>query len=205
VKKRPVSAASVAKLPAPRKVEQRPVARRGEPARGLGHLEARSGLGDDHLALEHHAEAEADRETVRRGDHRLPVDRPREEVGRVGAPALRAAVLLQVFVAAQLALVHVGAAREGAAVAAQHRHVGGLVDVELVQHAASRITIASLKALSFSGRLNVIVAIRSLHSYWTKASLLGSDIAADLLLVGTQRVVLQSRSTRRCSSARGLP
>jgi hypothetical protein len=35
-----------------------------------------------------------------------------------------------------------------------------------------------LKALSLSGRLKVIVAIRSLHSYWTKASLLGSDIAA---------------------------
>ncbi len=54
------------------------------------------------------------------------------------AAALRAAELQELLAAAQLALLHVGAAREGAAVAAQDGDMRRLVGVEAVQRLAQR-------------------------------------------------------------------
>ena len=54
------------------------------------------------------------------------------------AAALRPAELEKLLAAAQLALLHVGAAREGAAGAAQDGDVRGLVGVEAMQRIAQR-------------------------------------------------------------------
>ena len=78
-------------------------------------------------------EAEADGETMRRGDDRLPIDGAGEQVGGVRAPALGTAVLFQIFLAAQLALMNVRTAGEGAAGAVKNCHVRLLVNVELMQ------------------------------------------------------------------------
>ena len=63
-------------------------------------------------------------------DHRLPVDRAGQQITRVGTPALRSAERLELLAFAQLALMHVGAARKGAAVAADDRDVRLRVEVE---------------------------------------------------------------------------
>jgi hypothetical protein len=75
----------------------------------------------------------------------------------VRAAALRTAELEELLATAQLALLHVGAAREGAAGAAQDRDLRRLVGVEAVQRLAQAPTSSSLKAFSFSGRFKVRV------------------------------------------------
>ena len=93
VKKRPVKATSVAKAAAPRKFNKRPVFGAAEAARGLGHLEFGPRRGDDQVAFEDDAERQTHRIAVRRGDDRLPVDRPGQQIAGIGAPALRPAML----------------------------------------------------------------------------------------------------------------
>ena len=70
---------------------------------------------------------------MHRGDDRLPVDRAGQQIGRIGAPALRPAELFEFVAAAQLALAHIGAARKGAALAVQDRDLGFVVEVEAAQ------------------------------------------------------------------------
>src|SRR5215469_521169 len=66
-------------------------------------------------------------------DDRLPVDRPRQQIAGIGAPALRATVLFEFLARAKLALLHVGAAGEGAAVAADDRDLRLPIEVETAQ------------------------------------------------------------------------
>src|SRR5579883_1591694 len=117
-------------------MHQAPVLARAQAARGLGDLETRALLGHDQVALQHDADRKAEHVAVRRGDHRLPVHRLGQQVGRVRAAALRAAQPQELLAAPELALLHVGAAREGAAVAAQDRDVGLVVHVEAMQRLA---------------------------------------------------------------------
>ena len=107
-------------------------------ARGLGDLELRALLGDDQVALQHDADREAQHVAVRGGDHRLPVHRLGQKVGGMRAAALRTAELQELLAAAQLALLDVGAAREGAAVAAQDGDLRLVVGVEAMQRIAQR-------------------------------------------------------------------
>src|SRR6266403_938191 len=117
VKKRPVRVTSVAKAAAPRKFNKAPVFGASEAARGLGHLEFGPRGGDNQIAFEDDAERQTHRIAVRCGDDRLPVDRPSQQITGIGAPALRPAMLQKFFAPAQLPLMHIGAARKGAAVA----------------------------------------------------------------------------------------
>ena len=52
---------------------------------------------------------------MRCGDDRLPVDRPSQQIAGIGAPALRPAMFQEFLALAQLPLMHIGAARKGAA------------------------------------------------------------------------------------------
>ena len=73
------------------------------------------------------------------------------------AAALRPAELQEFLAAAQLALLHVGAAREGAAVAAQDGDVRLVVGIEAMQRIAQHADQLVAKAFSFSGRFSVSV------------------------------------------------
>src|SRR6266851_1486377 len=117
-------------------VHERPVFPRAQPARGFGDLELRALFGDDQVALQHDADGEAQHVAVRGGDHRLPVDRLGQQVGGMRAPALRPAELQEFLAAAQLALLDVGAAREGTARTVQDGDVRLVVGVEAVQRIA---------------------------------------------------------------------
>ena len=112
-------------------VQLRPLLRRTKAARGLGQMEFRSGLGDDQVAVQHHAQSEAENVAVDGGDDRLPVDRLHQQIAGVGAVALRAAQTLELLAGAKLALVHVGAAAKRPAAAAQDRDMRLGVGVEL--------------------------------------------------------------------------
>src|SRR5262249_9550433 len=63
----------------------------------------------------------------------LPVDRPGEQIAGVGAEPLRPAEPLELLALAELALMDVGAAGEGATATAQDRHVGVGVRVEAAE------------------------------------------------------------------------
>src|SRR5260370_34858584 len=117
-------------------VHEGPVFARAPAARGFGALELRALFGDDQVALQHDADGEAQPVAVRGGDHRLPVDRLGQQVGRMRAPALRPAELQEFLTAAQLALLDVGAAREGAAGAVQDGDLCLVVGVEAMQRVA---------------------------------------------------------------------
>ena len=115
------------------KIQQRPVFRAAEPARCLGHLELGPGLGDDQVAFQHDPKCQAHRVAVRRGNDRLPVDRSGQQIGGIGAPALRPAMLQELLSAAQLTLMHIGAARKGAAGAADDRDLRFRIEIEAAQ------------------------------------------------------------------------
>src|SRR5439155_7182790 len=104
-------------------MKQRPVARGAKPARRLGQLKAGAGGSDDEVAFEREAKPQSQDIAVHRGDDRFPVDRAGEEIGRVGAPALRPAELFEFVAASELALADIGAAAKGAAVAIEDRHL----------------------------------------------------------------------------------
>src|SRR5215469_11888226 len=67
-------------------------------------------------------------------DNRLPIDRPSQEVGRVGIMRLRSAQTLELFARTQLPLLNICPAGKRAPAAAQYRNIRGRVDVEPSQH-----------------------------------------------------------------------
>ena len=56
-----------------------------------------------------------------------------QQIGGIGAPALRAAELFEFVAAAQLALAHIGAAGKRAALAVEDRDLGLGIEVEAAQ------------------------------------------------------------------------
>src|SRR5215472_1210076 len=89
--------------------------------------------GDNQVTFEHDSQGKPHRITVRRSDHRLPVDRPRQQIGGIGAPALRAAMMLEFLALPELALMNVGAAGKRAATSADDRYLRLRVEVKTPQ------------------------------------------------------------------------
>src|SRR6516225_8586453 len=94
-----------------------------QPPAGLGYLELSSLLGDNQIALQEQPQSKPHHVAMSGGDNRFPVDRPGQQVGRVGIMSLRTAQALEFFTCAQLALLNVGAAGESASSSAENRHV----------------------------------------------------------------------------------
>ena len=102
-------------------IQQPPVTRAAEATRCLGDLEFRAGFGDDEIAVERDIDRHAEHVAVHGGHDRLPVHRACQDIAGAGALARRAAEPLEFLTAAQLPLLHVGAAGERAAGTAQDR------------------------------------------------------------------------------------
>ena len=63
----------------------------------------------------------------------VPIHRTGQQIAGIGTPALRPAMLQELLALAELALMHIGAARKRAAVAADHRDLGLGVEIEAPQ------------------------------------------------------------------------
>ena len=129
---------------------------------------------------------------MHRSDDRLPVDRPVEQVGQIGPPALRAAELFEFVAAAQLALVYVGAARKARPLPLRIATSASGSRSKRRNASDSWRTTSSLTALSFSGRFSVIVAI------------LGAGILNEVLFVRVHRSLQLGPSRPACGGRRRL-
>src|SRR5215469_14425854 len=102
-------------------------------AAGLGHLQPSPLLGHNQIAFQQQAESQAHDIAVRGRYNRFPIDRASQKVRRVCVRRLRSAEPLELLTRAQLALLNVSAAGEGAPTSTQNRNIRGRVDIKSSQ------------------------------------------------------------------------
>jgi hypothetical protein len=96
-------------------------------------LEPRSGLGDDQVAVQHHAQAKSEHVAVHGGEDGFEINRLKQEVRGIRALTLRTAESLKFLTGAQLPLMYVRATAERSAAAAQDRDICIRIRIEATE------------------------------------------------------------------------